>query len=224
MSLAAFQSVVAHLLTDPVFLDKLRRQPALLDAENRLTEVERRRVLHIASQHGLDMAARQCEQRRLDRLEATLPLTSTLMSSRAFVAQARQFWSIQPPTTDSILLEAIEFCGDLLWRQQFSTSKYLREVVSFERASLQLQLAQPKVDPVQRVNFRHDPKALLSPLMRGQMPRRVPLNPCQVIGSRDEKGKVRWQVMALREPMPEMGTDDFSPEARNSTLAPLGFD
>lgn len=224
MSLTEFQAQVVRLLVNPGYLAKLRQNPALLDHENGLTEIERRRLLDLVSQYGMDMAVRQCMDRHLDQLEAVLPLTSTLLTSRAFVTQARHFWTVQPPASGNCIMDAIDFCEDLLWRQQFSSSKYLREVASFEKASLMLQLEVPDVEPVQRINFRHDPKALLAPLMRGHMPRRVPINPCQVIGQRDEHGRVSWQVMALREPLADGGTDDFSPQVRSSTLAPLGLE
>ncbi len=194
-----FQSWLARLVTEPDVRESWQTHPEeRLQSLGDLTALEKTRLAYIATHPGLQTTALLHKGFRLGKLRGLLPLTCTLLSTRALQVAISQFWESSPPTSFYFLPEAIEFCDFLLWREAFSKSKYLREVVTFEKAHLELQRARVGAVPEQRVRFEHNPAHLLGALVRGKRPQRVVAGPCLAIGRFSHKqGKPEWELVAL---------------------------
>ncbi|GAA6142349.1 hypothetical protein [Hydrogenophaga sp. 5NK40-0174] len=199
MSEQVFQSWLARLVTEPDLRESWRANPqGRVQALADLTPLERKRLAHIAAHPGLQTTALLHKGFRLGKLRGLLPLTFTLLSTRALHVAISQFWETHPPTSFYFLPEAIDFCDFLLWREAFSKSKYLREVVSFEKANLELQRARLGPVPEQRIRFEHNPSELLGTLVQGKRPQRIASGPCLAIGRFSKThGKPHWEVVAL---------------------------
>ncbi|AOW11507.1 hypothetical protein LPB72_22435 [Hydrogenophaga crassostreae] len=192
MSVAAFQSLMAQLVVDPSLCERLRVDGIAADAD--LDTLERQRLLAIAASPGLSINHTLHRGFRLGKLKALLPLTCTLMKGVRLQTAIERFWAAHPPRTFYFLPEAVEFCGFLL--TQPSRSRYLREVVAFERSNLELQRARLDTPPQQTVQFDHDPGRLLGQLAAGHAPKGVPVRSCTAVGNVDDSGRVRWALQA----------------------------
>lgn len=190
MSAAAFQSLMAQLVVDPSLCDRMRVEGIAPDAD--LDALERQRLLAIAASPGLSVNHTLHRGFRLGKLKALLPLTCALMKGARLQAAIERFWAEHPPRTFYFLPEAIEFCGFLL--TQPTRSRYLHEVVAFERSNLELQRARVGAPPRQAVRFQHDPSRLLGQLATGHAPKGVPAKLCTAVGTVDELGQVRWTL------------------------------
>lgn len=191
MSLASFQSFLVRLITDPDFRDRVRADAeAALPGD--LSPVERDRLQRVASDPGLDVNRTLHKGFRLGKLRALLPLTCQLLGSRALMREVAAFWAERPPSGFYFLPEALEFCDFLATRPL--RGKYLREVVAFERANLELQRARFDEPPPQLVRFEHEPSALLGALARGRRPRAIPVRRCMAVARRDGTGAVQWRI------------------------------
>ena len=84
-------------------------------------------------------------------------------------------------------------------RRRNARGKYLREVVAYERATLELARARVGAAPAQTVVFRHDPRVLLSTLAARRRPRAIAERRCRATGSKDSHGRVSWQMETLEE-------------------------
>jgi hypothetical protein len=93
----------------------------------------------------------------------------------------------------------LEFCAFLENRAGFG--KYVREVLAYERASLELQRARIDRPPAQIVQFQHDPAALLAALAAGRRPRGIPPRRCVALGIVDVDGKIRWEIEDATTPL-----------------------
>lgn len=191
MSLAAFQAALARLIMEPEFRDHVRAGGDVA-LRGDLSEVERVRLLRIAADPGLDVNRTLHKGFRLGKLRALVPLTCSLLGSRALMREVTAFWSVRPPSGFYFLPEAVEFCEFLATRPL--RGKYLREIIAFERATLELQRARFDAPPPQVVRFTHDPAALLSALASGRRPRAIPRRPCVAVARRDSGGEVQWQI------------------------------
>lgn len=191
MSLAAFQSVLARLILEPEFRDRVREgEAAALQGE--LTDGERERLRRIAADPGLDVNRTLHKGFRLGKLRALLPLTCSLLGSRALTREVAAFWAERPPSGFYFLPEALEFCDFLAARRV--RRKYLPEIVAFERAALELQRARFDEPPPQLVHFEHDPAALLAAVAGGRRPRGIPARRCLAVAQRDASGAVQWRI------------------------------
>ncbi|QCB47640.1 hypothetical protein [Hydrogenophaga sp. PAMC20947] len=190
MSAVAFQSLLAQLVVDPALRDHLLADGIAAEAD--LDALERKRLLHVAGHPGLSVNHMLHRGFRLGKLKALLPLTCVLLKSARLQTAVERFWAVHPPRTFYFLPEAIEFCSFLL--TQPTRSKYLHEVVAFERAHLELQRARLDAPPRQTVRFQHNPSKLLAQLASGRQPLGLAPMPCLAVGTVDEQGQARWAL------------------------------
>jgi hypothetical protein len=194
MSLRVFQATLLQLIADPSFRDAVLAGQAL-DAD--LTLQEQARLRHIAADRGLDINRTLHKGFRLGKLRAMLPLTCQVLGPKRLAHEVSAFWKERPPSSFYFLPEALDFCDFL--RRRNARGKYLREVVAYERATLELERARVGIAPVQTVVFRHDPRVLLSTLAAGRRPRAIAERRCRATGMKDGHGRVSWQVETLEE-------------------------
>jgi hypothetical protein len=195
MSAAAFQSLLAQLVVDPALCRHLLVKGIAPDAD--LDALERKRLLHIAAHPGLSVNHMLHRGFRLGKLKALLPLTCVMLKGASLQTAAERFWAVNPPRTFYFLPEAIEFCSFLLTRP--TRSKYLHEVVAFERSHLELQRARVDAPPPQTVRFCHNPSKLLALLAKGRQPQGLVRMPCTAVGTVDEQGEEHWALQMQGE-------------------------
>jgi len=192
MSLRVFQATLLQLIADPSFRDTvLAGHP--LDAD--LTQQEQARLRGIAGDRGLDINRTLHKGFRLGKLRAMLPLTCQVLGPKQLAREVSAFWKERPPSSFYFLPEALDFCDFL--RRRNVRGKYLREVVAYERATLELERARVGAAPAQTVVFRHDPRTLLSTLAAGRRPRAIAEQRCRATGMKDRHGRVSWHVETL---------------------------
>lgn len=195
MSLQAFQTALARLVTDAEFRQRARSEgEAIFDLE--LSQLERRRLAKLARDHGVEVTASLVTSYRLGKILALLPLTRVLLGDDRLVRELRLFWANHPPTSFYAADESLTFCEHLHRRSRAGRLRvtYLDEVVAYERAVLELRRPRPAGErpPPQRVCFQHDPARLLSRLGAGQRPRAVPERSCVVTGFVADDGTIDW--------------------------------
>jgi len=193
MSLAAFQSALARMVTDINFREDVRTGGALLSTFE-LDERETRRLRSASADAGLALTGTLVRSFRLGKVLTLLPMTRTLIGDARLGQEVRCFWAAQPPRSFYALEEALAFADYLLKRPW--DNPFAPEVIGFERALLELRRVRPageKVDP-QQITFRHDPRTVLGPLKAGRRPaKRVRTRPFVVKASLDEHGEVVWE-------------------------------
>ena len=192
MSLQAFQSTMLRLIADPAFRDSAIADGDATLAPLGLTGIERRRLLAIAADRGLDINRTLHKGFRLGKLRALLPMTCQLLGSRRLARELSGFWAYRPPASFSFVPEALEFCDWLAPRA--ARVRYLDEVLAYERAMLELERARSGDAPSQIVHFRHDPTRLFGALSAGLRPRAIPACDCRAIGSRGRDGRIHWRI------------------------------
>jgi hypothetical protein len=191
MSLGTFQSVLARLVTEPAFRDRVRTGEEA-DLGPDLTPVERQRLREAARDAGLRVTATLVGSFRLGKLLQLLPLTRQMLGDARFVQEARAFWRESPPRTFYSLEEALEFCDYLLGRA--GRGPFVKEVAAFERVQLELRRVRPSGEeaPPQEVFFRHDPRDVLGPLSEGRPPRQARRWFGRLRAAIGEQGEVEW--------------------------------
>jgi hypothetical protein len=196
VSLAAFQSQLARLVTDARWREEVRTSgPRVLEGE--LTDRERRRLFRIAGDPGLVATATLVRSFRLGQILTLLPLTRSLLGDIVLGREVRRFWAEAPPRTFYALDEAEAFADDLLRRRLHNP--FVEEVVGFERAMLQLRRARPgnRPAPPQIIRFRHDPRVVLGALAAGRYPpRRLRERPCVLRATLSSDGSVEWSAVS----------------------------
>jgi hypothetical protein len=193
MSLAAFQSALARMVTDVAFREDVRTGGSSLEAFS-LDERETRRLRAAAADAGLALTGTLVRSFRLGKVLTLLPMTRTLIGDARLGQEVRCFWAAQPPRSFYALEEAIAFADYLLHRPW--DNPYAPEVIGFERALLELRRVRPQGEAPapQQITFRHDPRTVLGPLKAGRRPgKRVRTRPFVVKASLDEQGEVVWE-------------------------------
>lgn len=195
MSAAGFQSALARLVVDPDFRDAVRErgEDALCDE---LSDLERERLIAVAGHPGLDVTRTLHKGFRLSKLLTWLPLTCSVLGNETLAREVGEFWRLHLPVTFYYLEEAVAFCDHLLERMSAGPE---RDVIAYERASLELQRARPEgaPAPLQVVHLRHDPQELLTALSHGVSLANVPEQPCRLVGIK-EAGHVEWRILAAQ--------------------------
>jgi len=191
MSLHAFQTVLARLIVDPDFRERVQHRGAN-ELDVNLSALEKARLRQIAADPGLDINRTLHKGFRLGKVRAMLPLTCQLLRPGRLAREVSAFWAERAPSSFYFIPEALEFC-DFLARRKLR-NKYLSEVLAYERATLELEQARHDHPPPQRVYFKHDPRILLTTLAAGRRPRAVPLRPSLALGKRDKHAGVTWQL------------------------------
>ncbi len=207
MSLAAFQSALARLVTDTCWREEVRTGGPSAAGEG-LTERERRRLREAAGDPGLAVTATLVRSFRLAKIVTLLPLTRSLLGDTILAREVRRFWAEEPPRTFYALDEAQAFAADLLRRRL--RNPFVDEVVGFERAMLELRRARPgnRRPPAQTVRFRHDPRIVLGALAAGRLPpRRLREHPCVLRADLAADGTVEWS------PAPDVEAERISQHA-----------
>lgn len=197
MTQTAFQAALARLLVDGDFRDEVRaRGEPALDAD--LTALERRRVVAVASDAGLEITRTLHDGWRLSKALLMLPMTCALLGHERLARELRDFWRARTPRSLYFREEAIAFCDHLRERAR-STLRlvYLEEVVGFERATLELRAPwAPNPPRPQEVWFRHDPELLFAELAAGRRPRAIPERRCVLLGRAVKPGTPEWRLAA----------------------------
>jgi len=192
----SFQATVARLVIDPDFRDRVRADGAVaLDGD--LTSLEQERAMAIVGDKGLDFTRTLHKNFRLTKLYTMLPLTRALLGPARLAKEVGAFWKAELPVSHYFLEEAMAFCDFLQNRLRSGLRiKYLREIVAYERANLDLRRPRTNGDAPapQFVRFDHDPVTLFTQLMRGQAPRAVPALSCRLVGSVGHDGEVQWDI------------------------------
>ena len=191
MSLHAFQTVLARLIVDPDFRERVQHRGAD-ELDVNLSALEKSRLIQIAADPGLDINRTLHKGFRLGKLRAMLPLTCQLLGPGRLAREVSAFWAERAPSSFYFIPEALEFC-DFLARRKIR-NKYLSEVLAYERATLELEKARHDNPPPQTVHFQHDPRILLTALAAGRRPRAVPLRPSLALGKRDSHAGITWQL------------------------------
>jgi hypothetical protein len=188
---------MARLVVDTKFRDRVRAcVDDALDCE--LTPLERKRLQAIASDSGLAATSTLYRGFRLSKLYAMLPRTCALLGKRRLTHEVRLYWAARISVSLYFFEEAFGFCDHLQARLQAGLRvAYLEEVMTYERACLELQRPRADTDAptAQLVKFQHDPEILLNYLSRGQKPRAVPALSCTLLGVLDENDKVQWHLL-----------------------------
>jgi len=196
VSLAAFQSGLARLVTDPCWREEVRTTGPTAAGDG-LTDRERRRLHQAAGDPGLAVTATLVRSFRLGKILTLLPLTRRLLGDTILAREVRRFWSEEPPRSFYALDEAQAFAADLLRRRL--RNPFVDEVVAFERAMLELRRARPgnRLPPPQTIRFRHDPRIVLGMLSEGRsLPRRLRERPCVLQAVLTPDGTVDWSPAA----------------------------
>jgi hypothetical protein len=189
---------MARLVVDADFRARVRSErEATLSGD--LTSLERKRLLVIASDRGLDATRMLYKGFRLSKLYATLPLTCALLGKQRLGREVTLYWAARMSVSLYYFEEAFGFCDHLQARLRSGLRiVYLDEVLAYERACLELQRPRRKGDAPapQFIKFHHDPEILLNRLTHGRRPRAVPALDCTLRGELDEAGKVQWHFMS----------------------------
>jgi len=195
VSQQSFQATLTRLVLDPDFRDLLRTEGIAAGA-NDLTEVERKRLVTILDDKGLDVTRVLHKSFRLTKLYSALPLTRRLIRPTRLAELIGDFWDANPPISHYFIDEAIAFCDFLEDRIQSGLDvKYLAEIVRYERANLSLRRPQNANSRASvSVEFGYDPIILFRKLANGTRPRAVPERKCSLVGSVNEKGEVEWRL------------------------------
>lgn len=197
MSQRAFQAMAGLIVVDADFRERVVRFGAdALEAD--LTPLERQRLLALAADPGLEPTRLVHKDFRLSKLYIMLPLTRFMLGRERMLREAHGFWSENLPVTHYFLPEAFGFCDYLQKRLRSGRLrvKYLSEVISYERAELELKRPRPdgQTPPPQLVRFQHDPFSLLSSLAQGRRPRAVPALPRTLVATLNPEGNVQWNL------------------------------
>jgi hypothetical protein len=197
MSLQAFQTALARLVTDTDLRQRVRSEgSAMLDSD--LSPRERTRLARLTGDHGLDVTASLVTSFRLGKILALLPLTRVLLGDDRLVRELRLFWADHAPTSFYAVDESLAFCDHLQRRRRSNRLRvaYLDDVMAYERAVLELRKPRPigERPPPQRVRFRHDPARLLTCLGEGRRPRTIPKLSCAFTGILADDGTIDWLV------------------------------
>jgi hypothetical protein len=202
-----FQALMARLVIDPLFRDRVRQQGEGALGDD-LTAVEKRRLSAVSRSRGVEMTRTLHKGWRLGKVLTMLPLIHLVLGDDLLARELSDFWQKQPPRTLYFRDEAIAFCDHLKSSDVGRESPFLEEVVDYERAKLELFKPWPHGEkPPQVVRFRHDPVQLLNELAAGRRPPDLPENPCVVAGSVDADGRIRWTLV---EGKPSYGTVDHA--------------
>lgn len=196
MTQRAFQAAVARLVVDPAFRDQVRTTGvSALDGE--LTTLEQQRVISIVDEKGLDATRTLHKSFRLTKLYSTLPLTRQLLGPGRLAKEIGAFWQATPSDSHYFLDESIAFCDFLKKRLRSGLRiKHLEEIVTYERANLNLRRARADttLPKPEIVRFHHDPITLFEQLVNGKHPRAVPERICAMVGRVNNKGEVHWRL------------------------------
>ncbi|HEX5735274.1 MAG TPA: hypothetical protein VF131_20765 [Blastocatellia bacterium] len=196
MTQRAFQSTVARLVIDPDFRDRVSVHGVIALGSD-LTTLERERVMAIVSDKGLDATRTLHKSFRLTKIYTLLPLTRALLGPDHLAKEIDSFWKAELPVSHYFMEEAIAFCDFL--RDRICSGlriKYLKEVIAYERANLELRRPRTNGDvpKPQFVNFDHDPVTLFTQLMNGKCPQVVPALSCLLVGNMGQDGEVQWHI------------------------------
>ena len=211
---------MARLVVDAGFREAVRSNgDAALAGE--LTSLERRRLIAIADDRGLDATRMLYKGFRLSKLYATLPLTCALLGEKRLGREASLYWAARASVSLYYFEEAFGFCDHLRAGMKAGLRiMYLDEVLAYERACLELQRPRSNADsPINYViEFQHDPEVLLNSLVRGKKPRAVPTLKCKVLGQVTKEGEVQWHFIAVTA-YPE-SKQKFQPANRDHPCLP----
>lgn len=208
MSQQDFQTLMARLVVDPAFRDRVSSLGDIALPRD-LGARERERLIFAAGSKGIDITRTLHKGFRLGKILSLLPLTCSVMGNTRLARQVDRFWKEHSSVSFYYLEEALAFCSFIERRIRAGLRiTYLEEIIAYERARLELQLPQSgdrRVEP-RKVRFIHDPEQLLLSLARGRRPRAVPRRPCVLEGSLDQDGNVEWAIV-LEQPKAEPKAD-----------------
>jgi hypothetical protein len=187
MSLAAFQTQLARLISDPAAAAD-PNFTALPD----LSAHERSRLLAIARSPGLAITQKLHRGFRVGKLLSLLPLSCALLGETALADLAQLFWRACPSRSFHFWEEATEFAEFVL--AQDEPVRHLAEVVSYERASLRLRCEAEAPGARIVLLWPVDPRPVLLALSRGETVPPLPQDPHALVGQFSAESGLRWEL------------------------------
>ena len=187
MSLAAFQTELARLISDPA-----AAVDSQISALPGLSAKERVRLLAIAHSPGLGITQKLHRGFRVGKLLSLLPLTCALLGETALADLAQVFWRACPSRSFHFWEEATEFAEFVL--AQDEPIRHLAEVVSYERASLRLRCEAEAPGARIVLLWPVDPRPVLLALSRGEAVDPQPQDPHALIGQWSPESGLRWEL------------------------------
>ena len=193
MSLARFQAVQARLVVDPGFRERVAAAGGELVDEVDLTPLERRRLAAIARSEGLRITVLVHRGWRLGKLLTLLPRTCSMLGPDRAAAELDAFWRRQLPRSLYFHDEALAFANHLAAVADDPSLPYLREVLAFERA--EVELMRPGTESGARRSVVM-PKELGAHLAGagGGPPLEGAMDPTVFVGERLADGRTRWSL------------------------------
>ncbi len=193
MSLERFQALQARLVVDPGFRERVVAAQGALTEEPDLTALERRRLAAIARSEGLRISVLVHRGWRLGKLLTLLPRTCSMLGPDRAAAELDVFWRRQLPRSLYFHDEAIAFADHLADTSDDLGLPYLREVVAFERA--EVELMRPGTEPGERrsVVMPRELGARLAGAI-GDAASGGPMEAAVFVGERLAEGGTRWSL------------------------------
>ena len=106
MSQRSFQAIIARMVIDTEFRAHVRER-GLQSLADDLTPLEQERLLHVASDRGMEATRLVHKDFRLSKLYIMLPLTRFLLGRKRMMREVSAFWSVNPPVSHYFLQEAM---------------------------------------------------------------------------------------------------------------------
>jgi hypothetical protein len=183
MALEVYQEIFCKMVAAPGFRERVLEHSGEYLNGLDLTDRERRRLLAIAGQPGMQVNTAIHRANRITPLDHSVPFTLFLLGERLRDVLQR-YWLENPTENLQIPAESERFAAFLENELQGGRiiDPYLKEVLAFERTCTELkfftedelQRANPAGDElpplVRIVTFRHDPVQLLEALANTEMP------------------------------------------------------
>lgn len=183
MALEVYQEISCRMVASLAFRERVVQRPDEVLNGLDLTERERRRLLALAADPGMQVNTAIHRANRLSPLDHTLPFTCFLLGER-LRALVERYWSENPSENLQSPTECQRFAAFLTGEVRAGrlADPYLEEVLEFERTCTELRFFTDEelrhvASPVDHlpsllriVTFRHDPVRLLESLADREMP------------------------------------------------------
>jgi hypothetical protein len=183
VSLRDFQRALSDMTIDSRLAATVRKSGAAPLSAYALTELERRRLIDISRQPGMDLNCTLARGNRLAPIVEMFPLTCELLKS-SLRGLLEEFWDVHRPSNYQLAGEDEAFAQfvDAKIAGGAISDEYAAEVLRYERTCVALakslrftkvdDIAAPDADRVRHVRFEHDPRILVRALERRETPPR----------------------------------------------------
>ncbi len=180
MSLAAFQQALTAMTLDAQLAAAVRHQGPHALLRWPLTPLERRRLVSVAQQPGMELNCTLARGNRFAAVHDAFAMSCALLGP-ALRGVLDALWSSQQPSSVQLAGDAERFAAVALSQAHLLPSDqlraYLRDVLAYEAAAYELALSvRHTPDPEHArseprwVSFEHDPQALFAALQAFEPP------------------------------------------------------